>query len=136
MNTEPKFIREWRKSVYKPPRYDSLNREEWRQIRKAILIRDDYACLRCEKKSKSGKGLSIHHIVPRDDDGGNNYENLITLCHSCHDFVEVEKLRSLIEIIGSIDPTESKLEPKKVESDDWRSWVYGGGRNPNLDSRR
>lgn len=49
-----------------------------------IFKRDERRCRGC----RIAHGLSIHHIVPRDEDGTNDPNNLITLCTSCHDYVE------------------------------------------------
>jgi HNH endonuclease len=53
-------------------------------IKTEIKERDEYKCRICE----SDKSLEIHHIVKRVFGGGNNKENLITLCTSCHRAVE------------------------------------------------
>lgn len=79
--------------------------DNWRDIRDAIIERDKvcYRCLGVEK-------LTAHHIIPRSEEGGNNPENLITLCVKCHDIVEIAGCRSLVEILATID------EPDKL----WR----------------
>lgn len=52
---------------------------ELKKIFESIKKRDNYSCVRCNKKSDS---LIIHHI---DTNPGNNkLKNLITLCHKCH----------------------------------------------------
>ncbi len=43
-------------------------------------------CPRCKKIH----GESIHHIIPRENGGKDNIENLIVLCFKCHDYVEME----------------------------------------------
>lgn len=48
-----------------------------------ILNRDKYICQHCKGKSKNDR-LEVHHIIFRSDDGGDEPENLITLCGSCH----------------------------------------------------
>ena len=58
-------------------------------LRHYILFRDHYTCQCC----KSQKGtLEVHHIVPRNNGGGNQPENLITLCHDCHKAVHNDGL--------------------------------------------
>ena len=109
-----------------------MNRAEWRELRKKVLTRDSNTCQRCEKYSKSSKGLSVHHIIPRDEGGADLPNNLITLCHKCHDFVELKEYRNRAEIIGSMELDEPEVpEIQEPESTDWHVWVYGGGRNPN-----
>jgi len=58
-------------------------------------------CQRCGRHFQYGHGLTVHHIRPRADGGGDNLGNLITLCTRCHDWVEGRGLRSRAAIMGS-----------------------------------
>ena len=49
-----------------------------------VLTRDKYACQNCKGKTKDSK-LEVHHIVFRSNGGSDEYDNLITLCKTCHD---------------------------------------------------
>ena len=42
--------------------------------------------------------LTCHHIIPREDGGLNDLENLIALCRSCHDEIEDKGYRTRAEI--------------------------------------
>lgn len=53
----------------------------WSKIRQKVLKRDKNTCQKCKTKIKR---LDIHHILPRRIEGSDHYDNLITLCHSCH----------------------------------------------------
>ena len=56
-------------------------------------------CPRCLKR----KAISQHHLIPRENGGGDNKENIIWLCGECHD--EVEMLTDdWIERSGLTDP--------------------------------
>ena len=55
-------------------------REEWLEIRSKILLRDHFRCQECGYF----KHLEVHHIVPKCKGGGDNPENLVTLCARCH----------------------------------------------------
>ena len=57
--------------------------EDWPEIRKKVLKRDDYKCRRCGNPAKS-----IHHIIPWRENRLNHNTNLITLCQSCHKKVD------------------------------------------------
>lgn len=46
----------------------------------AVKQRDGFACVRCGARNK----LTIDHIKPRREGGGNELENLRTLCRPCH----------------------------------------------------
>lgn len=48
-----------------------------------VLNRDNYQCQYCKTK-KNGTKLEVHHIIYRSQNGSDDAENLITLCHDCH----------------------------------------------------
>lgn len=54
-------------------------------VRRAVMNRDGYRC----RMPGCGKThfLEVHHLVPRSRGGGNEPDNLVTLCSSCHRFV-------------------------------------------------
>ena len=133
---EPRRVSEnWKPRVYKL-RENNIT-ENWHEIRAAVLERDKYRCYRCESKNK--RSLSVHHIIPRREGGGDNMENLITLCLTCHDLIEVNECRSLADIEATIDDNaveyrEPKTIAKREESfsrPDWHKYVYGGMRHSN-----
>lgn len=48
--------------------------------RRAVLVRDGHRCRRCG----ATRFLEIHHERPVSAGGGNEAENLVTLCSRCH----------------------------------------------------
>ena len=51
-------------------------------LRKSILARDNYICQLCGAKPEDKRELHPHH---KDYDKKNcQFDNLVTLCHSCH----------------------------------------------------
>ncbi len=137
---------DWHPRVYRKDQtqFKQMKREEWRILRRQCLEKDNYSCYRCGKHSKSGKGLSTHHLIPRKDGGLDELRNLITLCEKCHDLVEMRDYRTLQEIERSsaeLSTGEMKIDPKPgVDEDpynrpDWHAWVYGGARNPIMDRK-
>lgn len=75
----------------------------WSKLRNAILRRDHFTCQRCNERMQKER-LSVHHIKPRFEKGTDDPANLISLCHPCHDFVEIQDdppLRTRAQIIGS-----------------------------------
>lgn len=71
--------------------------EDWDEIRKDIRRRDEYTCQNCGIKQREHLHmfdirLDVHHITPLsefdDIDRANEYDNLATLCRSCHRMVE------------------------------------------------
>lgn len=49
-------------------------------LRNLIYERDGFQCVRCG----SQKALTLHHIRPVSRNGPSTYDNLQTLCRSCH----------------------------------------------------
>lgn len=124
----------WHGDVYRESVAETwMNNPIWRRLRLACLRRDGYKCRRCRKK---GKGYQAHHIIPRDEGGGDYLGNLVTLCTKCHDEVEILRLRTLPEISCMNDtPVEQKKLTKPCfvedfERPEWHKWVYGGVRRP------
>lgn len=50
------------------------------ELRWAVFRRDGYACLHCGSESN----LSVDHIFPVSRGGGNEPDNLQTLCRTCN----------------------------------------------------
>jgi hypothetical protein len=79
----------------------------------------------------------VHHIIPRPY-GKDDMDNLVTLCHECHDFVEIEKLTTLDDILSSYEdgevemPEQKPIKDAERERPNWHSFVYGGDKNPSL----
>jgi len=55
---------------------------EWKNTRKAVLIRDDHTCSYCGYITDNTRFLHVHHVDgnPRN----NNFNNLETICNHCH----------------------------------------------------
>ena len=66
-------------------------------VRRMVMARDRHRC------RTSGCGhtrfLEVHHVVPRARGGGNDSDNLITLCSACHRLVH-EKPEALAALAG------------------------------------
>ena len=52
----------------------------WKNVRWQIMERDEFTCVRCG----SSHNLHVHHIKRKGNGGGESFDNLITLCRSCH----------------------------------------------------
>ncbi len=57
-----------------------------RSQRKKIYSRDNYRCVRCNKRGQLQLGviLTIDHIIPRSKGGSNALSNLQTMCRDCN----------------------------------------------------
>jgi len=65
---------------------------EWKNIRKAVFIRDNFTCQFCYKIELL---LHCHHKIPFLLTKDNSMKNLITLCSKCHRLEEVRIMREL-----------------------------------------
>ena len=54
----------------------------WSHIRKRVLQRDGNVCQLCKKTASTS--LHIHHILKKREGGTEHFDNLITVCPSCH----------------------------------------------------
>jgi 5-methylcytosine-specific restriction endonuclease McrA len=63
----------------KRPRFH-LVPEEYAAIRRQVLERDGWRCQVCGSSAK----LQVHHLRRRSKLGGDESENLISLCSGCH----------------------------------------------------
>jgi predicted restriction endonuclease len=124
---------DWQGAVYKPAEPVIIDKVVMARVRK----RDHYRCQVIDCNDK--RYLSVHHIVPREHGGEDNEENLVLLCRKHHDAIELAGIRTLALIMNfSSDddspPMASKKamtdDPDEPENTDWRTWVYGGSRNP------
>ena len=71
------MAREFAKSFY--------NSKEWEQVRKAVLMRDNYLCTKCGRPAEEVH--HIKHLSPKNIDDPNitmNMNNLTSLCKDCH----------------------------------------------------
>lgn len=58
------------------------SKSEYKTNRKRALIRDGYQCRQCGSEDN----LTVDHFIPLAKGGGNEIDNLWTLCKTCHDF--------------------------------------------------
>jgi len=67
-------------------------RPGWEKVRKYILVRDKYMCQNCGRRA-----TEVHHLDGSgsnrpEKEKNNDYNNLISLCHKCHLFLELKRL--------------------------------------------
>ncbi|MGC3792034.1 HNH endonuclease [Priestia aryabhattai] len=60
--------------------------KEWLKCRELVMQRDNYLCQECLANQEITKADMVHHIEELVDapDKALNMDNLISLCHSCH----------------------------------------------------
>jgi len=80
------------------------------------LERDENTCVSCG----STENLSVHHIVPRNQGGPNELENLATLCDVCHYRAHGGRRTKADE--GSQPADYSTVEYSSVD-EFWSTWI-------------
>jgi len=73
---ETRYINDKKQKIN--PYYNFYQSEEWKQLRRKALQRDNYTCQECNSK----ESLHVHHLKYRFI--SNLLEDLITLCKFCH----------------------------------------------------
>lgn len=67
---------------------DFYKSKEWRQVRLAVLSRDNYICQKCLREGRVHEGNLVHHKVELRDIGGwekrLDIDNLETINRGCH----------------------------------------------------
>ena len=58
--------------------------KKWKDIKKKIIERDFGKCQLCGKK-----GIEVHHIIPKRLSDDDSLSNLVLLCKSCHQSIEI-----------------------------------------------
>lgn len=95
--TEGQYCEQHQKAENK--RYEKYDRDPavrrkynklWRRIRQAYILRWPN-CQKCMELGKLVPAEEVHHIVPLSEGGTHNFENLISLCKSCHSKIHAER---------------------------------------------
>lgn len=76
-----------------PQEVQFRNSKQWRMMRDHILARDEYQCQECKKHGRITIASEVHHIKPvwQAWDMRLDEDNLVSLCHSCHERVEPKR---------------------------------------------
>lgn len=66
---------------------------EWQKARKAVLKRSEG---RCEARIRGCQGVAhhVHHILRRSQGGKHEEENLLSVCHRCHENIHANPKES------------------------------------------
>jgi hypothetical protein len=71
----------------------------FKNAKAAVLSRDKYICQICKNKS-GDKIKDVHHIIFRRNGGSDQLDNLICLCHTCHE--KLHKGEVKLKNLGSL----------------------------------
>jgi 5-methylcytosine-specific restriction endonuclease McrA len=67
-----------------------LDANTYRELHRRVLERDGWRCQVCG----SMQNLQVHHLKFRSQSGGDEEQNLITLCAECHEQAHRKAARS------------------------------------------
>lgn len=95
---------------------ENLYRAANPKLRMKIFNRDKRRCRICGASPNNNEHieLHLHHIIPFEEGGLTNENNLLTLCHTCHGGLHPHKDYSLFEYldIGFLSKSMSKNDTK------------------------
>ena len=57
---------------------------DWDKRRLHVLRRDGYLCQQCYRQGRPTPATQVDHIVPKSQDGTDDYDNLEAICTPCH----------------------------------------------------
>ena len=78
---------------------------QWKALRKKIILRDK-CCILCFKRGFiEYRGLQVHHLIKRTEDNTLIYDpsNLVTVCRSCHEELELMPLAQQKKLLGDFN---------------------------------
>lgn len=126
----------WRSRVYGVEKAErDMTRKQYKIYLREFCQEFNYTCQACRRRYSAKSGLlGLHHIIACNEGGQSIPENLILLCHQCHDAIESDrqKYRCYTDIAFCFARRIERVsEQKRVEiGERWQSWVYGGKCNP------
>ena len=62
----------------------------WKRIRDAY-VKHHPVCEMCKKRGIHTPTQEVHHIIPLAEGGSNDWDNLMSLCKSCHSRLHVNR---------------------------------------------
>lgn len=90
-------LKKWIRKLEKEGKlYKFYKCKEWMELKASVLRDAHYECSKCKEKGKISRAEEVHHVqwVKRYPElalsrtyqhKGKTYQNLLPLCHSCHD---------------------------------------------------
>ena len=104
--------------------YQKGRQKDFYNVKAYILHRDSYACQYCKANKVA---LHVHHIKFRSEGGSDTPDNLITLCHQCHDSLHAKKSNKTIseKLLKKIpSKTKHATEIGIVSSQIKKKWAF------------
>lgn len=122
------FVRTVRLSIAVPKiirllGYDRLPTQEVKLNRRNIFARDRNMCQYCGKRHTTSE-LSLDHVVPRSQGGGNTWENLVCCCVRCNAKKggRTPKQAKMHLVTQPVRPMRNPVINLRLGSDKYASW--------------
>ncbi|MCL5037260.1 MAG: HNH endonuclease [Chloroflexi bacterium] len=108
----------------------------WKKVpltRKNVLLRDDFTCQYCGKRSM--KGMTVDHVIPRSLGGKTEWENVACACKECNN-IKKNRRPGEASLKLSRKPIEPPIRPpglftKENYPLEWREYLDGEPPNSN-----
>ena len=68
---------------YRDPAIKKRYNRSWKRIRDKYIAAHPL-CEKCKKNGRLTPAQEVHHIIPLSQGGTHNFDNLMSLCTSCH----------------------------------------------------
>lgn len=92
--------------------------------KKEVFLRDKFTCQYCGRKAQD---LTLDHVVPRRQGGGNAWENVVAACNRCNlrkaGRTPVEARMTLGKAPKAPDPNPYLILQNRVILDEWRPYL-------------
>jgi 5-methylcytosine-specific restriction protein A len=72
-----------RRLVLLSPSARYVHTAAWQKLRMAVLV-EEPLCRECQRHGRISAAVTVDHITPREQGGGNDRGNLQPLCRACH----------------------------------------------------
>jgi len=89
--------------------------KSFQSTRKVALERANHECAFCgvtneQHEQDTGKGLDVHHVLPRSAGGSDKPSNLLAVCRGCHKTLEHSQGAAMKELSETNEPQRKELE--------------------------
>jgi len=103
--------------------YDKLPAQSVKLNRRNIFARDQNVCQYCGNRFSTSE-LSLDHVIPRSQGGGNSWENLVCCCVKCNSKKggRTPKQARMDLIREPVKPKRNPVINFRVGSDKYASW--------------
>jgi len=104
--------------------------QSFQTTRKVALERANGECAFCgvtteQHRQDTGRGLDVHHVLPRSAGGSNKPSNLIAVCRGCHKMLEHSQAAAMKEIREENENGKDELRQNVIDLKDRNGELHG-----------